>query len=335
MNRKFLTKIFSAILFAIIFSFQNCDAASPAEKSVDYGRAENWAYLERDDSDKAVDVFFVCPTVFKGDETHLNMEIDDEETRPKFVGATNMEKGIYDKYARFFAPYYRMAGFSSRQLPGEGRAKCVEFAYQDVRKAFLHYLKNFNNGRPFILAGFSQGSQHVIHLLKEFGNKKSVKKKFIAAYCPGWFVTPEDIARYPHLKPARSEDDTGVIISYNTEAENVNESIIVPANVKTISINPLSWQTNFDKADKSLNRGACFTDYSGKIDKEIPHFTGAYIDRKRGTLKVTDVNPADYLNKLAHFAPGVYHIYDYQFFYRNLQENVLVRIEAFQNKSDK
>ena len=29
------------------------------------------------------------------------------------------------------------------------------------------------------------------------------------------------------------------------------------------------------------------------------------------------------------FPDGVYHLYDYQFFYRNLQENVEVRLDAY------
>ena len=29
------------------------------------------------------------------------------------------------------------------------------------------------------------------------------------------------------------------------------------------------------------------------------------------------------------FAEGVYHLYDYQFFYRSLQENVAVRLSAY------
>ena len=32
---------------------------------------------------------------------------------------------------------------------------------------------------------------------------------------------------------------------------------------------------------------------------------------------------------------GVYHLYDYQFFYRNLQENVEVRLNAYLEKQEK
>ena len=82
-------------------------------------------------------------------------------------------------------------------------------------------------------------------------------------------------------------------------------------------------------ADKAENLGACFTDYSGAIVTEIPQLTGAYIDETRGTLKVPDVNPEDYPPVLSLFDQGVYHLYDYQFFYRNLQENVGERLAAY------
>ncbi len=64
--------------------------------------------------------------------------------------------------------------------------------------------------------------------------------------------------------------------------------------------------------------------------EEIPNLTGAYIDEERGTLKVTDVKPEDYPGKL--FDDGIYHLYDYQFFYRNLQENVAKRLSAYSEK---
>ena len=42
-----------------------------------------------------------------------------------------------------------------------------------------------------------------------------------------------------------------------------------------------------------------------------------------------DVWPADYPPVLSLFSEGVYHLYDYQFFYRSLQENVAVRLSAY------
>ena len=70
----------------------------------------------------------------------------------------------------------------------------------------------------------------------------------------------------------------------------------------------------------------------GAITTEIPELTGAYLDPVRGALKVTDVTPQEYPAGLSIFEDGVYHLYDYQFFYRNLEENVGVRMKAFLNR---
>ena len=120
-----------------------------------------------------------------------------------------------------------------------------------------------------------------------------------------------------------------MIVSFNSEADTITHSLMIPEGTKTNPINPLNWKTDGTAADKSLNKGACFTDYSGNIVEEIPALTGAYIDSTRGALKVTDVTPADYPAGLDIFEDGVYHLYDYQFFYRNLQENVAVRLNAY------
>lgn len=151
----------------------------------------------------------------------------------------------------------------------------------------------------------------------------------VVCYAIGWRITQEELAAYPHLRFAEGEQDTGVIIAFNSEAEDVNDSLLVPAGTKSLCINPLNWRTDGAPADKAENLGACFTDYSGAIVTEIPQLTGAYIDETRGTLKVPDVNPEDYPPVLSLFDQGVYHLYDYQFFYRNLQENVGERLAAY------
>lgn len=109
----------------------------------------------------------------------------------------------------------------------------------------------------------------------------------------------------------------------------MTDSIIVPAETKLYSINPMNWKTDDTAADTSLNKGACFTDYSGAITKELPNLTGAYIDEERGVLIAPDIVPSDYSNPL--FPDGVYHLYDYQFFFLNLQENVAMQVETYLN----
>ena len=297
---------------------------------VDYSDRSNWAYFA-EGTGKDADLFIICPTVDLGRAGNFNMSMDDEAMKKSFVGALNMERGIYEDYALLYAPFYRQMTFPLYEGTEDAMQPYLSIAYGDVRDAFIYYMENENDGRPLILAGFSQGAQLALMLLEEFFDEAEYSDKLIAAYCIGWRITEEDLEECPHLRMAEGESDTGVIVSFNTESPASNGSIIVPEGIRTIGINPLNWSTESEFADRSLNAGACFTDYSGSITKEIPNLTGAYLDPERGTLKAVDVDPADYSNSL--FPDGVYHLMDYQFFYRNLQENVRVRTDAWLSAS--
>ncbi|MFR2406214.1 MAG: DUF3089 domain-containing protein, partial [Eubacterium callanderi] len=103
------------------------------------------------------------------------------------------------------------------------------------------YLEHENNGRPFILAGHSQGSNMLLYLLGEYMKAHPVVyRRMVAAYVIGYSVTGDYLAQNPHLRFAEAADDTGVIISYNTEAPGVtadNPVLLPGAKV----INPISW----------------------------------------------------------------------------------------------
>lgn len=315
-----------ALLMVAVLLLTLLCACGQKVDTVDYAQSESWAYYGIGEG-KEADLFLICPTVDMGKNGNYNMSMEDAATRESFVGALNMEKGIYEDCTTMYAPYYRQMTFPVYSMTEEEMKPYLEIAYRDVAAAFAYYMEHCNNGRPVILAGFSQGSQLLLMLLEEYFDDPAYSDKLVAAYCIGWRVTEEDLSRYPHLKMAEGEADTGVIISFNSEAEGVEDSIMVPAGTKTLGINPLNWRTDSTPADKSLNEGACFTKYSGEIKKEIPGLTGAYLDETRGTLRVTDVSPTEYSNSL--FPDGVYHLYDYQFFFRNLQKNVAVRLDSY------
>ena len=323
MRNNSIGRLAVSLCLLVLFVFGTANAAP-----VDYGDPSNWGYRGNATGPmQAVDVFFVGPTTFLGGVGQFNLPLADLAARRSFIGAINMEKGIYDTTANFYAPYYRQAALSVYRMDAAAAAPHFALAYQDVSAAFDYYLKRLNPDRPFVLAGFSQGADMVLRLLKDKFRDPRLQARLVAVYAIGWRVTAEEIARYPHLRMAQGEYDTGVIVSFNTEAPDLASSLSVP--LKTLGINPLNWKTTGERADKSLNQGAVFTDYSGNIVKEIPRLTGAYLDPVRGTIKVTDVDAADYPPGLDLFKTGEYHIYDYQFFYRNLQTNVRARIEMY------
>lgn len=389
-RRAFATALPATLLLApalsrigAAFAEEPASGAAPEDEpaptpSPDYADLATWAYwademtVDRGDvvcgasaapgldgsapaADKPVDLFIVCPTVSMGSDGAATMELANADDRASFVGALNMELGIYSDVCRVFAPLYRQATLAMYEASADELAAAIDFAYADVAAAFEHYLAE-EAERPFVLAGFSQGSEHVIRLIKDYlgdasgqadeqnghGDERSenggsdnvsthgaLSARLVAAYAIGWRLTEEECAEHPWLKAAQAADDTGVVVTFNSEDPEVEGSIIVPSGTRTLAINPLSWSASSEEAPAELNLGACFTDYSGAVVEEVPEFCGAYLDAERGTLKVVGVDPADYPPSLSIFDEGVYHLYDYQFFYRNLQENVATRVEAY------
>ena len=323
-GKKFKHSFF--VVPALLCLMVLCATGCAQKKGLDYSDSANWAYFA-ENTEYAADVFFIAPTA--GSDESYNMSMEDEDYKAAFVGATAMEKGIYDGSANFYAPYYRQVSLDCYGLTTKEQETYLTIAYEDVEAAFDYYLKNINDGRPYILAGFSQGADMIKRLLER---DDKTDDKLIAAYAIGWYFTEEDLKTYPGLKMAEGEEDLGVIISFCSESPDYNgNSIVAPE--KTMGINPLNWKTDGTVALKEENLGACFTDYSGEIKTETAGLCGAYLDPDRGTLKVTDVTPEQYPAYLSFLEDGNYHLYDYQFFYRNLQENVQKRINAYLNRS--
>lgn len=316
-----------ALMLALALAALTGAAAERAgDAAPDYALKENWAYYAEGE-DRPADVFLICPTVDMNDE--YNMSMDDADTRASFLGALNMERGLYEDSARLFAPYYRQAAMKVYSLDAAAREPWLALAYADVSAAFAHYLESENNGRPIVLAGFSQGADMCYRLLQEYFGDAALYDRLVAVYAIGWPCTREMVSQYPQIVPAKGADDLGAVVSFDCEAPEVEETLITPRGVSAYGINPLNWRTDETPADKSENMGACFTKYSGEIVREEPALCGATLDAARGVVKVADVDPADYPAIVPGLPEGAYHIYDYQFFFRNLQQNVALRVERF------
>ncbi len=293
-----------------------------------YSNPANWAYFA--EGSGGVDLFLLAPTVDTNNE--FNMSLSDNYTMGNFLGALNMERGIYEDSTRMYAPYYRQMSLKVYELPEVSRDEFLDIAYKDVAEAFSYYLNNENKGRPVILAGFSQGAQMCCKILEDFFRDEKLQSQLVAVYAIGWRLDEEFLKRNPHIKPAQGENDFGVVVAFDCEAPEIKATVIIPENIKSFVINPLNWKTDETFADKNLNLGACFTDYSGKIKSEIQNFCGAYIDTKRGVLKIPGLVSSDYPPVVSFLPQGSYHIYDYMFFFRNLQENVKTRIKSFEGR---
>jgi hypothetical protein len=316
------------ILIALITIYFSNNIKS--QNHLDYSLKSNW--VNTDENTKEVDVFYVYPTVFFS-KTPQNMDISNKELREEAIGVYKEQCSIFNNSCNIYAPFYEQMSIAVLSLEGDEYNKYFIHAYEQVKASFLYYMKHHNNGKPFFLAGHSQGSLMLLELMKDIFNEDELQKQLIAAYTIGYSLTTEDINSHPWLKVAKKENDLGVIITYNTQSPNATGSpVLMPT---AHCVNPLSWTQKTTLASKELNKGAVFFNEKEELDKEILQYTDAQV-REDGALIVSTPNPDDFYTEGKSFFPkGVYHKYDYQFFYRNLEENVEKRKEAYLYRNKK
>ena len=317
-----------------LFIMTGCTTTIPTE--LNYMDDNTWVAKPTTNS-KSVDVFYVYPTIYV-EQSPANMDISDPPLRKNAEGLLTAQAGIYSPYANLYAPFYRQQSAATQSMePNNGGRDAFAdphflIGYHDVERAFDYYTEHLNPDRPFILAGHSQGSMVVIHLLRNRLQNPALQKRMLAAYPIGYTVKKSDLERYPWMKLAQRETDTGVIITFNTEGKDAKGSPVLLNDA--VAINPLNWKTDGTPAPRKKNIEAVFfNDSTGEVLERIPHFAGAYIDTNTGALIATDIQTPKSdkidLANMGRWPLEVYHRYDYAFWYGNLKENVKKRIDAY------
>ena len=118
-----------------------------------------------------------------------------------------MNASAFEESTNVFLPFYRQ---SSLKYAGETWRKngninevISGIPYDDITAALDYYFKNYNNGRPFVLASHSQGSAIAQLVLKKyFKEHPEYYKRMVAAYVIGYAVTKDYLEANPHLPPA-------------------------------------------------------------------------------------------------------------------------------------
>ena len=202
--------------------------ASAAPRAPDYSDPAWWAALpdrkdpadvspnglDLDAQDTArADVFYVHPTTFISPEG-WNQPLEDEAPNAMLDNwVLTGQASAFNSCCRVYAPKYRqatIAAFVDKKGNGE---KALALAYEDVTEAFDHYIRNFNNGRPVLIAGHSQGAMHANRLIEEVASDELLANRLVAAYTIG-----RPIARGGRLPVCESETQTGCQISRHPQS---------------------------------------------------------------------------------------------------------------------
>ena len=217
----------------------------------------------------------------------------------------------------YYSPYYRQCSLQSYASDSLTQAR-MPLPTGDVRRAFNYYLKHLNQGRPFILAGYSQGAIILLELLKEIDD--SAINRMIAAYVIGATVSDDD-ARHPHINAARRADDTGVTICYNSVRD---AGCALPHfEYSAMAINPVNWRT--DDTPATLT-----TEPSPHIpaDRQQKDRLTVRLDPTTRLLFVDGYTGTDYVLPLIG-KEGCYHSREVWLYREQLRLNMALRADSF------
>ncbi|MBO4815244.1 MAG: DUF3089 domain-containing protein [Muribaculaceae bacterium] len=236
----------------------------------------------------------------------------------EMVGVDHLLSGSHN----FYSPYYRqctMQAFMADSLV----AMRLPLAMEDVSRAFRHYLKHMNQGRPFILAGFSQGAMAVVHLLQEMDS--ATYDRMIAAYVIGANVPQQLVDTCSRVVPVKGADDTGVTICYNS-VRDPGCMLHMLGDDNAIGINPVNWRTDATPATLVTVPSPGHHDDEQQTDTLTVH-----LDPATKLLLVDGYTGTHYVLPLIGKV-GNYHSLELWLYRKELCENMALRTRAYLRK---
>lgn len=301
----------------------------PRPAAADYSVPAHWLSLPAA-IDKEVDVFYLYPTAWSSSDPNPQIcAIDEPSMLVQAPAAFARQATVFETVGNIYAPYYRQDNSSSIDRWNT----IAGIPTLDATAAFDYYIRHYNNDRPFILLGHSQGATVMTNLLSGYlRDHPLVHRRMIAAYVIGSPITTAYLAANPHLRFAEGPDDTGVIISYNTEAPDVN-----PANnpvlygMVGLVINPITWTRDETPATTAQGLGSLMPNHALQF-VPVPQYADARIDLAKGVLICSSANEEELAPITASFGRGIYHTFDIPFYYFNLRANAANRVNRFFNR---
>ncbi len=324
----------------------------------EYGDDAAWAALPDrvDEADRApsgesdgqeagsVDVFFVHPTTYH-DDAFWNQPLDDAKTNARTdTGTMRAQASAFNAVGRIYAPRYRQATLGAYVAKDwEDTRAALDLAYDDVRRAFEHYLDSWDTGRPLILASHSQGSGHLVRLTHEFFSGAAPanvarRARLIAVYAIGGAIPLDEVPEtFPEIPLCETPTSVGCFLTYNsvkdgkTPNAEFERRMWYPdgwrliGDAEILCVNPVTWRADRTvSAQDDHQGGARFADKDLAPEPDPAWLTAGC--RADGYLDVD-------LLESRRYGLGTggksYHVVDYALFYLDIRRNAVTRAAAF------
>lgn len=247
---------------------------APPPAAPDYDDPANWVQVtavpkgaSRVARNPVVDVVYLHPTTIRSDAWNMD-PADPKQRQWTDESAIERQASAFSACCRIFAPRYRAATYGALQ---KGHmADAFALAYADVERAFDWYLAHENHGRPFILAGHSQGAAHIATLVEKRIDGTPLQRRLVAAYIIGINLMEGEFGlRFKTIRPCAKPADTGCILQWNSVEEGSDTGAMTATYAKmfksrygdaagdrALCINPVTFDADRPSSTRAQAKGA-------------------------------------------------------------------------------
>lgn len=284
-------------------------------------------------------VFFVHPTSYP-ERDHWNAPLNDPRSQQRARVFVRGMASPFNQATEIWAPRYRQATLGAFLTDKPEASRALDAAYLDVALAFDLFLSKVDPKLPIVLAGHSQGSAHIVRLLREKIAGRPLQSRIAAVYAIGWPISFKHDLPLLGLPACSSPTSAGCIVTWSSYAEPAEPKERLDffaqstgldgkrrGNAPVLCVNPLTGSTDGAPAPASANLGTLRPDAKLESGELVPGGVPARCD-ENGILLVGDPP------QMGPFVlPGNdYHVYDIPLFWANLKADVVRRVQAWQKR---
>jgi Protein of unknown function (DUF3089) len=320
---------------AMWYSRPGIGVNDPARWQPAYANERTGLPTPSDDGTPDFATFFVHPTSYTSSDS-WNAAIGDEEAERIARIYIRGMASPFNQADEIWAPRYRQATLGAFLTDAPEAQQSLDAAYADVLEAFRFFVDSIDGDMPIVLVGHSQGSLHLLRLLREETQEKGLGDRVVASYAIGWPISVEHDLPALGVPACATASQTGCILSWSSFAQPADPSAVIDSysastgfdgelrgDSQILCTNPLLG-TFGGAAEASANLGTLVPDDSMSNGELVPGAVPATCDAQ-GLLNIGD--PPE----MGSFVlPGNnYHVYDIPLFWANTKADVARRVSAF------
>lgn len=290
---------------------------------------------EQDGARQDFAVFFIHPTSYL-DRSNWNAPLDDAQSQSIARLYVRGMASPFNAASEIWAPRYRQATFGAFLTDSAEAQRAIDAAYSDVKQAFDFFVASVDEDVPIVLVGHSQGTLHLLRLLREELAESPLKGRVAAIYAVGWPISVEHDLPALGFPACATPSQGGCVMSWSTFAEPADPSSVIDAYRESpgfdgqmrgdsaiLCTNPLTGGIG-GSAPAEANLGTLIPEADYSTGELIPGSVPARCD-ERGLLLIGD--PPEVGSAVL---PGNnYHVYDIPLFWENVKRDVGRRVEAW------